>query len=123
MAQILYNWDYDTNFVLFLAGIAAIRDEFAANSRQNPVAKIGWLITKGPSPYGMLVQVHARAAAEEGIELLFLGVGQMVDMPNLMAIQTSFQVSHRCTYTLSHMFCVHALSFISRKLEVHPKLS
>ena len=55
---------------------------------------MGLLITWGPSPYDLLVQVHARAAAEEGIQLLILGIlGEMNDMKNVMEIDDSFKVS------------------------------
>ena len=76
-----------------ISAVEAIRDHFASEPRD--AAKIGYLITMSGSSYPILTQAHARAAAEEGLQLIEVGVGDGVNQENLQSLQVKFEKQGR----------------------------
>lgn len=66
-----------------------MRQYFETNSRES-AAQIGYLITTSASQNALLAEAEAKALANDGVQLMVLGIGSDVSPDELNSLEVTF---------------------------------
>lgn len=77
---------------MYITGLAAMRQYFETNSRESG-AQIGYLITTSASQNALLAEAEAKALANDGVQLMVLGIGNDVSPDELNSLEVTFSLT------------------------------
>ena len=72
--------------ILFVSALEAVREYFEMLPRES-AAKLAYMITWSTSGYPLLARAEAQFVAQDGIQLMIIGVGDGVSQDELNSLQ------------------------------------